>query len=37
MDGYLPKPIRPEELDALLQTYGSKRAEADVASAPPQP
>jgi PAS domain S-box-containing protein len=37
MDGYLPKPIRPEELDALLQTYVSKRAEAGVSSVPPQP
>ena len=26
MDGYLAKPIRPEELDALLQTCGSRRA-----------
>ncbi len=37
MDGYLPKPIRPEELDALLQIYGSKRAEANDSSAPLQP
>ena len=37
MDGYLAKPIRPEELDALLQTYGSKRAEAHVSSVPPNP
>jgi len=37
MDGYLPKPIRPEELDALLQTYGSKRAEAHGSSVPLQP
>jgi PAS domain S-box-containing protein len=32
MDGYLPKPIRPEELDALLQTYVSGRADAQTAS-----
>jgi PAS domain S-box-containing protein len=37
MDGYLPKPIRPEELDGLLQSYGSKRAEAKVSSVPLQP
>jgi PAS domain S-box-containing protein len=37
MDGYLPKPIRPEELDALLLTYKSKRAEAHVSSDPLQP
>jgi PAS domain S-box-containing protein len=28
MDGYLSKPIRPEELDALLQTCVARRAEA---------
>jgi len=33
MDGYLPKPIRPEELDALLQTYISKRTEAQASPA----
>jgi PAS domain S-box-containing protein len=27
MDGYLPKPIRPQELDALLQTYGARSAQ----------
>ncbi len=37
MDGYLPKPIRPEELDALLQTYRSKRSEAQASSIPLQP
>jgi PAS domain S-box-containing protein len=37
MDGYLPKPIRPEELDALLQTYGSRRTEAHASSVRPQP
>ncbi len=37
MDGYLAKPIRPEELDALLQKCGSKRAEAHASSVPPQP
>ena len=37
MDGYLPKPIRPEELDALLQTYRSKQAEAHASSVPLQP
>jgi PAS domain S-box-containing protein len=37
MDGYLPKPIRPEELDALLQTYRSKRSEAHASSIPLQP
>ena len=28
MDGYLSKPIRPEELDALLQTCAARRTEA---------
>jgi CheY-like chemotaxis protein len=37
MDGYLAKPIRPEELDALLQTYWSKRSEAQDSSVPLQP
>ncbi len=37
MDGYLAKPIRPEELDALLQTCRSKRAEAHASSVPLQP
>jgi len=37
MDGYLAKPIRPEELDALLHTYVSKRAEGHASSAPLQP
>jgi CheY-like chemotaxis protein len=37
MDGYLAKPIRPEELDALLHAYGSKRAEIRASSVPPQP
>jgi len=37
MDGYLAKPIRPEELDALLHAYGSKRAETRASSVPPQP
>jgi PAS domain S-box-containing protein len=37
MDGYLPKPIRPEELDALLQTYASGRAVAEAASGQIQP
>ncbi len=37
MDGYLLKPIRPEELDALLQTYASGRAVAEAASGQIQP
>ena len=37
MDGYLAKPIRPEELDALLHTYRSKRAEGRSSPAPLQP
>jgi CheY-like chemotaxis protein len=28
MDGYLTKPIRPQELDELLQNYGARRAES---------
>ena len=32
MDGYLAKPIRPEELDALLHTYVSGRADAQATS-----
>jgi CheY-like chemotaxis protein len=28
MDGYLTKPIRPLELDVLLQNYGARRAES---------
>jgi two-component system, sensor histidine kinase and response regulator len=32
MDGYLAKPIRPEELDALLQIYISGRTEGQTAS-----
>ncbi|MGB6461729.1 MAG: hypothetical protein WBG02_17340, partial [Candidatus Acidiferrum sp.] len=28
MDGYLTKPIRPQELDQLLETYVSRRMEA---------
>jgi len=27
MDGYLSKPIRPQELDAILETYLARRAE----------
>jgi two-component system, sensor histidine kinase and response regulator len=37
MDGYLPKPIRPEELDGLLLNYVSKRAEAKDSPVPLQP
>ncbi len=37
MDGYLPKPIRPEELDALLQTYVSGRDDAQSASGQVKP
>jgi CheY-like chemotaxis protein len=37
MDGYLPKPIRPEELDGLLLSYVSKRAEAKDSPVPLQP
>jgi PAS domain S-box-containing protein len=37
MDGYLSKPIRPEELDALLHAYSLKRAEARASSVPLQP
>ena len=36
MDGYLAKPIRIEELDALLQTCVAKRAEAHASFARPQ-
>jgi CheY-like chemotaxis protein len=28
MDGYLTKPIRPLELDELLQNYRARRAES---------
>jgi DNA-binding response OmpR family regulator len=28
MDGYLTKPIRPQELDDLLENYLMRRAEA---------
>jgi CheY-like chemotaxis protein len=28
MDGYLTKPIRPQELDEVLQTYLLRRAES---------
>jgi CheY-like chemotaxis protein len=28
MDGYLTKPIRPQELDQLLQIYVERRVEA---------
>jgi CheY-like chemotaxis protein len=28
MDGYLTKPIQPQELDELLQSYIARRAEA---------
>jgi len=28
MDGYLTKPIRPQELDQLLETYLARRAES---------
>ena len=34
MDGYLAKPIRPEELDAMLHAYGLKRADAHASSIP---
>ena len=37
MDGYLAKPIRPEELDALLQTCVAKRVEAHASHAGIQP
>ena len=37
MDGYLSKPIRPEELDALLQTCVARRAEAQPSSVGLQP
>ena len=37
MDGYLPKPIRPEELDALLQTYVSVRVDAQTSSGQVKP
>jgi CheY-like chemotaxis protein len=37
MDGYLSKPIRPEELDAVLLTCGSKRSEANRSPAELQP
>ena len=28
MDGYLTKPIRPQELDEVLESYVAKRLEA---------
>jgi two-component system sensor histidine kinase/response regulator len=34
MDGYLTKPIRPQELDEILQTYLTQRANAKVAQEP---
>ena len=37
MDGYLAKPIRPEELDALLQTCVARRVEAQASPAGLQP
>ncbi len=37
MDGYLAKPIRPEELDALLQTCVARRVEAHASPARLQP
>ena len=37
MDGYLAKPIRPEELDALLQTCVARRVEAHASHAGLQP
>jgi len=37
MDGYLSKPIRPEELDALLQTCVARRVEAHASPAGLQP
>ena len=37
MDGYLAKPIRPEELDALLRTCVARRAEAHASPAGLQP
>ena len=36
MDGYLAKPIRPEELDALLLSLVSKQLEVKTASGPIQ-
>jgi PAS domain S-box-containing protein len=33
MDGYLSKPIRPQELDAVLETYAAKKAEVSQAGA----
>ncbi len=37
MDGYLAKPIRPEELDALLQSFAAGRTEAQSTSRPIRP
>jgi two-component system, sensor histidine kinase and response regulator len=37
MDGYLSKPVRPEELDALLQTYVSGRVDAQTSSGQVKP
>ena len=37
MDGYLSKPIRPEELDALLQTCVARRVEAHASPVGLQP
>jgi CheY-like chemotaxis protein len=31
MDGYLTKPIRPQELDEVLESYVAKRLEATTA------
>ncbi len=36
MDGYLSKPIRPQELDAVLETYITKKSEARVHEAVPR-
>jgi PAS domain S-box-containing protein len=37
MDGYLTKPIRPQELDQLLETYVARRMEARSVTEPAMP
>jgi two-component system sensor histidine kinase/response regulator len=35
MDGYLSKPIRPQELDAILETYVARRRGAPLTKETP--
>ena len=37
MDGYLSKPIRPQELDAILETYVARRREMPNSKETPVP